>query len=69
MNALILPGVMKNQVKRLDFYGLDRVKRRIPSQPQQIERAIAMLSNPFFQTPPSEFFYRRIFGLGSTIEV
>lgn len=51
MNALILPGVMKNQVKGLFFYGLDRVKRRISSQPQQIERAIAMLSNPFFQTP------------------
>jgi hypothetical protein len=53
MNALMRPdGIVDRPVNRFIFYGIDRVKRWFPSPPAQIERAIAMLSNPFFQTPP-----------------
>jgi len=53
MNALMrTDGMDVRPVNRFIFYGIDRVKRWFPEQPLQIERAITMLSNPFFQTPP-----------------
>jgi hypothetical protein len=53
MNALMRPdGMVVRPINRFVFYGIDRVKRWFPAPPAQIERAIAMLSNPFFQTPP-----------------
>lgn len=53
MNALMRPdGIVDPPVNRFVFYGIDRVKRWFPAPPLQIDRAIAMLSNPFFQTPP-----------------
>jgi hypothetical protein len=53
MNALMRPGVRLNcPVNRFFFQAFDRVKRGFLSPPQQIQRAITVLSNPFFQTPP-----------------
>jgi len=53
VNALMRPdGMVNHLVNRFVFYGIDRVKRWFPAPPLQIERAITMLSNPFFQTPP-----------------
>ena len=53
MNALMRPGVKLNcPVNRFFFQAFDRVKRCFLSPPDQIRRAITMLSNPFFQTPP-----------------
>lgn len=52
MNALMRPdGMLNYPVNRFVFSGIDRVKRWFPSQPAQIERANAMLSNLFFQNP------------------
>lgn len=58
MNALMRPdGIVNPPVNRFVFYGIDRVKRWFPSPPAQIERAIAMLSNPFFKTPPFQLSF------------
>jgi len=53
VNSLMLPGVRLNCPVNLSFFQtIDRVKRGFLSPPHQIERALAMLSYPFFQTPP-----------------
>jgi hypothetical protein len=56
LDALMCPGMRiganSSSVHVFFLQGIDRVKRRISSQPQQIERVFTMLSNPFFQTPP-----------------
>ena len=56
LDALMCPGMRigasPHTVHHFFLQGIDRVKRSFFSPPQQIERAIAMLSNPFFQTPP-----------------
>ena len=53
MNALMRPGVKLNcPVNRFFFQTFDRVKRCFLSPPDQIGRAITMLSNPYFQNPP-----------------
>ena len=53
MNALMRPGVRLNcPVNQFFFQAFDRVKRCFLSPPDQIGRAITMLSSPFFQTPP-----------------
>ena len=70
LDALMCPGmrigVSPHTVHHFFLQGIDRVKRSFFSPPQQIERAF----KPIFSNSaiPSEFFYRRLFGLGSTIE-
>jgi hypothetical protein len=58
VDALMRPdGMLNFPVNRFVFYGIDRVKRWFPAPPLQIEGAIAMLSNPFFQTPPFQLSF------------
>lgn len=58
INALMRPGGRLNcPVNRFFFQAFDRVKRCFLSPPDQIRRAITMLSNPFFQTPPFHFSF------------
>jgi hypothetical protein len=53
INSLMRPGVWFNiQVNLSFFQAIDRVKRGFLSPPQQIQRAITMISNQFFQSPP-----------------
>jgi len=56
---IMRPGVLFNFPVNLSFFqGIDRVKRRgFLSPPQQIQRAITILSNPFFQKPPFELSF------------
>ena len=52
MNALMRPGVRLDASKHFFFQTFDRVKRCFLSPPDQIGRAITMLSKPFFQNQP-----------------
>jgi hypothetical protein len=56
MHALMRPSfifrVHNHKVTPFVYYGIDRVKRSIPSPPAQIQSAITLLSNPIFQSPP-----------------
>jgi len=58
LNALMHPGVRLNCPINLFFlHAIDRVKRGFLSPPQQIQSALCMLSNPFFQTPPFQLSF------------
>ena len=52
VHALMRPGFMEHKVTHFVFYGINRVKRSIPSPPAQIKSAITLLSNPIFKSPP-----------------